>query len=143
VVGLSIRVVHAFIRLPTLQSTDRATSQAVAGGCGPEIDPCSQSPGETMTDDRIIPLPNQAALPFMAPELPDTKSRYNLAAWRAGRQAALDGLTLQDCPIPAPRGYGDSIAARKAHTHYIRVYQRYWREGFRSERLFPKGVGDG
>lgn len=89
-------------------------------------------------DRPLVPLPGQLIFPALDPAA-SPPNRYHAKAWRDGRAAALAGVSYLECPTPAPRGYGDSIAARRAHTHWVRVYRKYWRDGYQSVRLFPEG----
>jgi hypothetical protein len=84
-------------------------------------------------------LPGQPQLPGIEPEIPPTRSKGFVAAWRKGREAAIAGLSLADCPYPDKRG--------GIHRHVVtwsRSYRKYWYDGFQSVGVFPrKGAGDG
>jgi hypothetical protein len=86
---------------------------------------------EPATDSR--PLPGQAQLPGIDPEIPPTRSRALAGAWRKGRQAALDGRTLADCPYPDRRAgvHGQVVT-------FSRAFRRWWRDGFESVGVFPR-----
>jgi hypothetical protein len=80
---------------------------------------------------RIEPLPGQAQLPGIAPEIPATLSKALAGAWRKGQEAALAGKTQMDCP------YGDVRTYRGGVT-YSRSFRKWWRDGFESVTLFPR-----
>ena len=92
-------------------------------------------------DEPIIPLPGQLAFPQLEPEIPSTRCKRLVRAWHSGKAAAIAGLTLADCPCESQiekRGYGESIAARRAHLIYYKQWRRYWCDGFQSVCLFPR-----
>ena len=80
----------------------------------------------------LTPLPGQAQLPGFLPEIPATRSKAFIGAWRKGRQAALDGRSLMDCPYPDRRcgPFGRVVT-------FSRAYRKFWRDGFESVGLFP------
>lgn len=90
-----------------------------------------------MADERFTPLPGQAQLPGIEPEIPATRSKALQGAWRKGRHAALEGLSLADCPYPDKRGgsFGQVIT-------WSRSYRKWWRDGFESVGLFPSRASD-
>lgn len=83
-------------------------------------------------DDRIVPLPGHAQLPGIEPEIPATRSKAFVGAWRKGRLAAIEGKSLADCPYPDRRGgeHGQVIT-------FSRAFRKFWRDGFESVGLFP------
>jgi hypothetical protein len=91
---------------------------------------------ESLTDP-IEPLPGQLEFPQFEEPMPETRSRWNRRAWELGKAAAKAGKSLLDCPDPEPRGYGESVSAKKAHRHYVLVFRRWWRDGFLSVTVFP------
>ena len=78
------------------------------------------------------PLPGQLQLPGVEPEIPPTRSKALVGAWREGRAAALDGRRLSDCP------YRDKRAGCHGHVvTFSRAFRKWWRDGFESVYLFP------
>jgi hypothetical protein len=99
-----------------------------------------------MDEPPITPLTGQLAFPQLEPEIPPTRRKELVRAWHAGKAAAIAGQTLVDCPPASQierRGYGSSIAARRAHLAYARQWQRFWRDGFQSVGLFGARGADG
>jgi ribosome modulation factor len=92
-------------------------------------------PSSSRVEGPFRPLPNQAQLPGIDPEIPPTRSRAFVGAWKRGRQAALDGRSLDDCPYLDRRNHRGSIT-------FSRTFRRYWRDGFESVGLFPRRIGD-
>lgn len=83
---------------------------------------------------RIAPLPGQLALPSIEPEGAPTRSRALIRVWEAGRDAALGGLTIADCPYPRRKAGRLAPSLRRS-----RCPRRFWLDGFQSVALFPMG----
>jgi hypothetical protein len=98
-------------------------------------------PEPTMTietnADKVDPLPGQLLLPGVEPEIPATRSRALVGAWRKGRAAAIAGKTLADCPYPDRRcgPFGRVVT-------FSRAFRKWWRDGFESVGVFSSR-GDG
>ena len=95
-------------------------------------------PLPSWSEGSFTPLPDQAQLPGIDPEIPATRSRAFVGAWRKGRGAALEGKSLLDCPYPDRRA-----GARNHIVTFSRAFRKYWRDGFESVTLFPRRNPDG
>lgn len=70
-------------------------------------------------------------MPGFVPEIPATTNTAYVSAWRKGRQAAIDGLTLDANPYRGSTRFGN-------RSTFGLTFRKYWRDGFESVTLFPK-----
>jgi ribosome modulation factor len=89
-----------------------------------------------MDDPRIEPLPGQAQLPGIDPEIPATNSRALAGAWRKGHEAALAGKSMMDCPYRDKRSVNRGLSLGRIT--WSRAFRKWWRDGFESVTLFPR-----